>query len=50
MPEKETLEKAEQDKREGKAPSTQAGEFEGSTRPRRRGPQGAAWTRARQAR
>src|ERR1043166_9069620 len=27
MPEKETLEKAEQDKQEGKAPSTQAGEF-----------------------
>jgi len=27
MPEKETLEKAEQDKEEGKAPSTQAGEF-----------------------
>jgi hypothetical protein len=27
MPEKETLEAAEQDKREGKAPSTQAGEF-----------------------
>lgn len=27
MPEKETLERAEQDKREGKAPSTQAGEF-----------------------
>ena len=27
MPEKETIERAEQDKREGKAPSTQAGEF-----------------------
>ncbi len=27
MPEKETLERANQDKREGKAPSTQAGEF-----------------------
>ena len=27
MPEKETLEKAKQDKKEGKAPSTQAGEF-----------------------
>jgi hypothetical protein len=27
MPEKETLEKAEQDAREGKSPSTQAGEF-----------------------
>jgi hypothetical protein len=27
MPEKETLEAAEEDKREGKAPSTQAGEF-----------------------
>jgi hypothetical protein len=27
MPEKETLRKARQDKREGKAPSTQAGEF-----------------------
>lgn len=27
MPEKETLERAEQDKREGKAPTTQAGEF-----------------------
>lgn len=27
MPEKETLEKAKQDKEEGKAPSTQAGEF-----------------------
>jgi hypothetical protein len=27
MPEKETLERAEQDKREGKSPSTQAGEF-----------------------
>ena len=27
MPEKETLERARQDKREGKAPSTQAGEF-----------------------
>jgi Family of unknown function (DUF6496) len=27
MPEKETKERAEQDKREGKAPSTQAGEF-----------------------
>lgn len=27
MPEQETLERAEQDKREGKAPSTQAGEF-----------------------
>lgn len=27
MPERETLERAEQDKREGKAPSTQAGEF-----------------------
>jgi hypothetical protein len=27
MPEKETLERAEKDKREGKAPSTQAGEF-----------------------
>src|SRR5436309_11092349 len=27
MPEKETLEKAEAEKREGKAPSTQAGEF-----------------------
>lgn len=27
MPEKETFERAEQDKREGKAPSTQAGEF-----------------------
>jgi uncharacterized protein DUF6496 len=27
MPEKETLERAEQDRREGKAPSTQAGEF-----------------------
>ena len=27
MPEKETLERAQQDKAEGKAPSTQAGEF-----------------------
>jgi hypothetical protein len=27
MPEKKTLERARQDKREGKAPSTQAGEF-----------------------
>lgn len=27
MPEKETLERAAKDKREGKAPSTQAGEF-----------------------
>jgi hypothetical protein len=27
MPEKETLDRAEQDKREGKSPSTQAGEF-----------------------
>ena len=27
MPEKETLERAREDKREGKAPSTQAGEF-----------------------
>jgi hypothetical protein len=27
MPEKETVERAKQDKREGKAPSTQAGEF-----------------------
>jgi hypothetical protein len=27
MPEKKTIEKAQQDKREGKAPSTQAGEF-----------------------
>ena len=27
MPEKETLERARQDKAEGKAPSTQAGEF-----------------------
>jgi hypothetical protein len=27
MPEKETLERAQKDKREGKAPSTQAGEF-----------------------
>src|SRR5712671_2496664 len=27
MPDKETLERAEQDEREGKAPSTQAGEF-----------------------
>jgi hypothetical protein len=27
MPEKATIEKAEQDKREGKSPSTQAGEF-----------------------
>jgi hypothetical protein len=27
MPEKETLERAEEDRREGKAPSTQAGEF-----------------------
>jgi len=27
MPEKETLERAEQDKKEGKSPSTQAGEF-----------------------
>src|SRR5689334_3102793 len=27
MPEKETTERAKQDKREGKAPSTQAGEF-----------------------
>ena len=27
MPEKETLERVEKDKREGKAPSTQAGEF-----------------------
>jgi hypothetical protein len=27
MPEKETIEKARQDKREGKAPTTQAGEF-----------------------
>src|SRR5919201_556652 len=27
MPEKETLERAERDKREGKSPSTQAGEF-----------------------
>src|ERR1700674_929143 len=27
LPEKETLERAKQDKREGKAPSTQAGEF-----------------------
>jgi hypothetical protein len=29
MPEKETLERANQDKREGKSPSTQAGEFVG---------------------
>jgi hypothetical protein len=28
MPEKSTVERAEKDKREGKAPSTQAGEFE----------------------
>ncbi len=27
MPEKKTIERAKQDKREGKAPSTQAGEF-----------------------
>src|SRR5579864_2761901 len=27
MPDKETIERAEQDKREGKAPTTQAGEF-----------------------
>src|SRR5689334_9316971 len=27
MPEKETIERAKEDKREGKAPSTQAGEF-----------------------
>jgi len=27
MPEKETLERAKEDEREGKAPSTQAGEF-----------------------
>src|SRR5260370_783379 len=27
MPEKKTIERAEQDRREGKAPSTQAGEF-----------------------
>ena len=27
MPEKETIRKAQKDKREGKAPSTQAGEF-----------------------
>ena len=27
MPEKETIRKARQDKREGKSPSTQAGEF-----------------------
>ena len=27
MPEKETIERAERDKREGKAPTTQAGEF-----------------------
>src|SRR5687767_15359359 len=27
MPERETLERAERDRREGKAPSTQAGEF-----------------------
>ena len=27
MPEKETLERADEDRREGKAPSTQAGEF-----------------------
>ncbi|MEP6767464.1 MAG: DUF6496 domain-containing protein [Acidobacteriota bacterium] len=27
MPEKETIERAQQDRREGKAPSTQAGEF-----------------------
>jgi hypothetical protein len=27
MPDKRTLERAEQDKREGKSPSTQAGEF-----------------------
>ncbi len=27
MPEKKTLERAEQDRREGKSPSTQAGEF-----------------------
>ena len=27
MPEKETLERAKEDKQEGKAPSTQAGEF-----------------------
>src|SRR5687767_13800515 len=27
MPEKETIERAEQDRREGKSPSTQAGEF-----------------------
>jgi hypothetical protein len=27
MPEKETRQRAEEDKREGKAPSTQAGEF-----------------------
>jgi Family of unknown function (DUF6496) len=27
MPDKETIERAEQDKKEGKAPSTQAGEF-----------------------
>ena len=27
MPEKKTIERARQDKREGKAPTTQAGEF-----------------------
>ena len=27
MPEKETIERAQRDKREGKSPSTQAGEF-----------------------
>jgi len=27
MPERKTLERAEEDKREGKSPSTQAGEF-----------------------
>ncbi|HET8679180.1 MAG TPA: DNA-binding protein, partial [bacterium] len=27
MPERETVEKAQEDKREGKSPSTQAGEF-----------------------
>ena len=27
MPEKETIERAQQDKREGKSPTTQAGEF-----------------------
>ena len=29
MPDRETLERAEEDKREGKSPNTQAGEFRG---------------------